>query len=195
MKWEADLHCMEMHTLIDLRDQTSDMVVAGVQCLIALASSYFFILDFFSFGASMFQGACLLFLLQVLSVGDDFVGLEILDDDTDDIALQKARAHRLHGSMSAMSGAKGMMYQEFRIGQKGYAKSKPKDLTKRHNMFKKPSYSGNEPGGMYSSSSYDGDYISRGSDVGRSSYLSSMYSGHSIGGSGYMGSGSSRSYY
>nr|GEV42121.1 nucleolin [Tanacetum cinerariifolium] len=57
------------------------------------------------------------------------------------------------------------------------------------------SYSGSEPGDMYSSSSYDGDYISRGSDFGRSSYSSSMYSGRSMGGCGYMGSGSSRSYY
>nr|GEV53061.1 reverse transcriptase domain-containing protein [Tanacetum cinerariifolium] len=54
---------------------------------------------------------------MVLSVGDDFIGLEILDDDTDDIAHQKARARRLHGSMSAMSGAKGMMYQEFRLAE------------------------------------------------------------------------------
>ncbi|GJU30621.1 general transcription and DNA repair factor IIH helicase subunit XPB1, partial [Tanacetum coccineum] len=48
-------------------------------------------------------------LVKVLLCGEYFVGLELLDDDTDDIALQKARAHRLHGSMSAMSGAKGMM--------------------------------------------------------------------------------------
>nr|GEV38227.1 nucleolin isoform X1 [Tanacetum cinerariifolium] len=52
------------------------------------------------------------------------------------------------------------------------------------------SYSGNEPGGMYSSSSYDGD-----SDVGGSSYSSLMYSGRSMSGSGYMGNGSSGSYY
>nr|GEY26468.1 nucleolin [Tanacetum cinerariifolium] len=57
------------------------------------------------------------------------------------------------------------------------------------------SYSGSEPGGMYSSSSYDGDSISRDSDVGGSSYSSSMYSGRSMSGSGYMGSGSSGSYY
>ncbi|PWA83196.1 nucleolin [Artemisia annua] len=56
------------------------------------------------------------------------------------------------------------------------------------------SYSGSEPGGMYSSS-YGGDYISRGSDVGGSSYSSSLYSGRSMGGSGYMGGGSSGSYY
>lgn len=74
---------------------------------------------------------------KVLSAGDDAVGLEILEDDTDDIALQKARARRLAGSMSAMSGAKGMIYHEFRTGQRGGLKSKPKDPAKRHQLFKK----------------------------------------------------------
>lgn len=75
---------------------------------------------------------------KVLSAGDDMVGLEILEDDTDDIALQKARARRMMGSMSAMSGAKGMIYHEFRSGQKGgFGKSKPKDPAKRHQLFKK----------------------------------------------------------
>lgn len=75
---------------------------------------------------------------KVLSAGDDLVGLEQLDDDTDDIALQKARARRLMGSMSAMSGAKGMIYHEFRTGpNKGFGKSKPKDPNKRHTLFKK----------------------------------------------------------
>ncbi|KAJ0431245.1 putative DNA helicase chromatin remodeling SNF2 family [Helianthus annuus] len=75
---------------------------------------------------------------KVLSAGDDKLGLEILEDDTDDIALQKARARRLMGSMSAMSGAKGMVYHEFRTGQKGgFGKSKPKDPAKRHQLFKK----------------------------------------------------------
>ncbi|KAK9911138.1 hypothetical protein M0R45_035061 [Rubus argutus] len=55
------------------------------------------------------------------------------------------------------------------------------------------SYGGNDVGGMYSSS-YGGDYISRGNDVGGSSY-SSMYSGRGVGGSSYMGSGGSGSYY
>ncbi|KAD3641317.1 hypothetical protein E3N88_30541 [Mikania micrantha] len=64
---------------------------------------------------------------KVLSAGDDMVGLEILEDDTDDIALQKARARRQVGSMSVMSGAKGMVYHEFRTGQKGViAKNKPR---------------------------------------------------------------------
>ncbi|KAJ4727300.1 Heterogeneous nuclear ribonucleoprotein like [Melia azedarach] len=55
------------------------------------------------------------------------------------------------------------------------------------------SYGGSDVGGMYSSS-YGGDYMPRGSDVGGSSY-SSMYSGRGVGGSGYMGGGSSGSYY
>lgn len=56
------------------------------------------------------------------------------------------------------------------------------------------SYGGNDVGGMYSSS-YGGDYVSRGNDVGGSSY-SSMYSGRGTGGgSSYMGSGGSGSYY
>ncbi|GAB2270798.1 hypothetical protein Dimus_005665 [Dionaea muscipula] len=50
------------------------------------------------------------------------------------------------------------------------------------------SYGGSD-GSMYSSS-YSGDYVSRGSDVGGSSY-SSLYSGGGLGSSGYMGSGGS----
>lgn len=55
------------------------------------------------------------------------------------------------------------------------------------------SYSGGDVGGMYSSS-YGSDYMPRGSDVGGSSY-SSMYPGRGVGGSSYMGSGGSGSYY
>ncbi|KAG5029979.1 hypothetical protein JHK87_013493 [Glycine soja] len=51
---------------------------------------------------------------KVLSAGDDQVGLEQLDEDADEIALQSAR--RSQGSMSAMSGAKGMVYMEYRGG-------------------------------------------------------------------------------
>ncbi|KAK6137403.1 hypothetical protein DH2020_028875 [Rehmannia glutinosa] len=75
---------------------------------------------------------------KVLSAGDDMVGLEQLEEDTDGIALQKAR--RTFGSMSAMSGASGMVYMEYSTGQKklhGQAKSKPKDPLKRHHLFKK----------------------------------------------------------
>lgn len=48
----------------------------------------------------------------MLSAGDDAVGLEQLEEDADDIALHKAR--RSMGSMSAMSGANGMVYMEYR---------------------------------------------------------------------------------
>ncbi|KAL0312565.1 UNVERIFIED_CONTAM: General transcription and DNA repair factor IIH helicase subunit XPB1 [Sesamum radiatum] len=53
---------------------------------------------------------------KVLSAGDDAVGLEQLEEDADDIALQKAR--RSAGSMSAMSGASGMVYMEYSTGRK-----------------------------------------------------------------------------
>ena len=49
---------------------------------------------------------------QVLIAGDDAVGLEQLEEDADDIALHKGR--RTMGSMSAMSGANGMVYMEYR---------------------------------------------------------------------------------
>ncbi|RZC57312.1 hypothetical protein C5167_004620 [Papaver somniferum] len=76
---------------------------------------------------------------KVLNAGDDMVGLEQLDEDTDDIALIKAR--RTMRSMSHMSGADGMAYMEFTKGKypgQGHLKSiKPKDPTKRHSLFKK----------------------------------------------------------
>ncbi|KAF9597424.1 hypothetical protein IFM89_018870 [Coptis chinensis] len=79
-------------------------------------------------------------LNKVLSAGDDMVGLEQLQEDADDIALLKAR--RSFGSMSAMSGAKGMVYMEYNTGRggrpgQGQLKSKPKDPSKRHSLFKK----------------------------------------------------------
>ncbi|XP_047308546.1 general transcription and DNA repair factor IIH helicase subunit XPB1-like [Impatiens glandulifera] len=73
---------------------------------------------------------------KVLSAGEDTVGLEMLEEDTDDVALQKAR--RSVGSMTAMSGAKGMVYMEYNNG-KGKLQgkpAKPKDPSKRHNLFK-----------------------------------------------------------
>ncbi|KAL0309080.1 UNVERIFIED_CONTAM: Heterogeneous nuclear ribonucleoprotein Q [Sesamum radiatum] len=64
----------------------------------------------------------------------------------------------------------------------------------RHGMgYSGGSYGGSDVGGMYSSS-YGGDYMSRGTDVGGSSY-SSHYPGRSLGGNNYMGSGGSGSYY
>ncbi|MED6119764.1 General transcription and DNA repair factor IIH helicase subunit xpb1 [Stylosanthes scabra] len=75
-------------------------------------------------------------LSKVLSAGDDAVGLEQLEEDTDEIALRHAR--RSQGSMSAMSGAKGMVYMEYSTGKgKAPIKSKPKDPSKRHHLFRK----------------------------------------------------------
>ncbi|KAL6547858.1 General transcription and DNA repair factor IIH helicase subunit xpb1 [Orobanche hederae] len=69
---------------------------------------------------------------KVLSAGDNEVGLEQLEEDADDIALQKAR--RSAGSMSMMSGANGRVYI---TGKKlhGQMKSKPKDPAKRHHFI------------------------------------------------------------
>ncbi|XP_068634148.1 uncharacterized protein [Aristolochia californica] len=62
----------------------------------------------------------------------------------------------------------------------------------RHGTGYGGSLSSSDVGGMYSSS-YGSDYLSREPDVGGGSY-SSVYSGRSLGG-GYLGSGSSGSYY
>ncbi|KAK2439086.1 general transcription and DNA repair factor IIH helicase subunit XPB1 [Trifolium repens] len=74
---------------------------------------------------------------KVLNAGDDAVGLEQLEEDSDEIALKSAR--RSQGSMSAMSGAKGMVYMEYSTGRNRgqQIKSKPKDPAKRHVLFKK----------------------------------------------------------
>ncbi|KAE8055361.1 hypothetical protein FH972_012202 [Carpinus fangiana] len=72
---------------------------------------------------------------KVLSAGDDAVGLEQLEEDADDIALHKAR--RSMGSMSAMSGANGMVYMEYSTGRNKGMKNKPKDPAKRHYLFKR----------------------------------------------------------
>ncbi|CAI0548365.1 unnamed protein product [Linum tenue] len=65
----------------------------------------------------------------------------------------------------------------------------------RHGTTYGGSYGSSDGGGLYPSN-YGGDCMSRGSDVGGSSY-SSMYSSRGIGGSssGYMGSGGQGSYY
>lgn len=75
-------------------------------------------------------------LRKVLSAGDDAVGLEQLEEDADEVALMKAR--RSAGSMSAMSGANGMVYMEINTGKRkvGQAQVK-KDPSKRHILFKK----------------------------------------------------------
>ncbi|CAA0838744.1 DNA repair helicase XPB1 [Striga hermonthica] len=70
-------------------------------------------------------------LAKVLTAGDDAVGLEQLEEDTDGIALQKAR--RSFKPMSMMSGAHGKLYMEFNSG-----KAAKRDSNKpRHHLFKK----------------------------------------------------------
>ncbi|GJM93508.1 hypothetical protein PR202_ga10070 [Eleusine coracana subsp. coracana] len=71
---------------------------------------------------------------QVLNARDDMVGLEHLEMDADGKALLKAR--RSAGSMSAFSGAGGMVYMEYSTG-KGKGAKKHKDPSKRHHLFKK----------------------------------------------------------
>jgi hypothetical protein len=48
----------------------------------------------------------------VLNAGDDMIGVERLEEDSDGKALLRAR--RSAGSMSAFSGAGGMVYMEYR---------------------------------------------------------------------------------
>lgn len=72
-------------------------------------------------------------LAKVLNAGDDLVGLEQLEEDTDGMALQKMK--RSNGSLSAFSGSKGMAYKEYNRNMS--SAKKPKDPTKRHLLFKK----------------------------------------------------------
>ena len=48
----------------------------------------------------------------MLNAGDDMIGVERLEEDSDGKALLRAR--RSAGSMSAFSGAGGMVYMEYR---------------------------------------------------------------------------------
>ncbi|XP_044965587.1 uncharacterized protein LOC123425895 [Hordeum vulgare subsp. vulgare] len=68
---------------------------------------------------------------KVLSTGDEMIGVEHLEEDSDGKALLKARCSA--GLMSAFSGAGGMVYMEYNKG-KG---AKKKDPAKRHTLFKK----------------------------------------------------------
>lgn len=74
----------------------------------------------------------------MLNAGDDLVGLEQLEEDTDGMALQKER--RSKGSMSVMSGADGKVYMEYNSGRhksSAQQSKKPKDPTKRNQLFRK----------------------------------------------------------
>ncbi|KAK4372074.1 hypothetical protein RND71_007458 [Anisodus tanguticus] len=106
-----------------------------------------------------------------------------------------------------LGGASGTQYRDYsdssRLGRSslGYSGSRSSlSGQDSHGMYSSGqggygggSYDGSDVGGMYSSG-YDGDYVSRSSDVTGISY-SSAYSSRSMGGSGYMGSGGSGSYY
>ncbi|WVZ69219.1 hypothetical protein U9M48_018039 [Paspalum notatum var. saurae] len=72
---------------------------------------------------------------KVLNAGDDMIGIERLEEDSDGKALLKAR--RSAGSMSAFSGAGGMVYMEYSTGKGKGAPKKHKDPSKRHHLFKK----------------------------------------------------------
>ncbi|KAJ1284882.1 hypothetical protein BS78_03G239000 [Paspalum vaginatum] len=72
---------------------------------------------------------------KVLNAGDDMIGVERLEEDSDGKALLKAR--RYAGSMSAFSGAGGMVYMEYSTGKGKGAPKKHKDPSKRHHLFKK----------------------------------------------------------
>ncbi|CAN4122252.1 unnamed protein product [Withania somnifera] len=82
---------------------------------------------------------------KVLGASDDMIGVEEIeeeDDDTDGKALRCE--NRTVGSMSTYSGAKGMVYMEYGGRQKKpgpgglvLTKSKLKDVSKRHFLFKK----------------------------------------------------------
>nr|XP_016484169.1 PREDICTED: keratin, type II cytoskeletal 2 epidermal-like [Nicotiana tabacum]XP_016484177.1 PREDICTED: keratin, type II cytoskeletal 2 epidermal-like [Nicotiana tabacum]XP_016484184.1 PREDICTED: keratin, type II cytoskeletal 2 epidermal-like [Nicotiana tabacum] len=106
-----------------------------------------------------------------------------------------------------LGGASGTQYGDYsdssRLGRSnlGYSGSRSSlSGQDSHGMYSSRqggygggSYGGSDISGMYSSG-YGGDYVSRGSDAGGSSY-SSAYSSRGMGGSGYMGSGGSGSYY
>ncbi|KAK4379506.1 hypothetical protein RND71_001368 [Anisodus tanguticus] len=110
---------------------------------------------------------------------------------------------RLDYELGGASGTQYGDYSDSRLGRSslGYSGSRS-SLSDQdsHGMYSSrqggyggDSYDGSDVGGMYSSG-YGGDYVSRSNDVAGSSY-SSAYSSRSMGGSGYMGSGGSGSYY
>ncbi|CAA7036045.1 unnamed protein product [Microthlaspi erraticum] len=71
-------------------------------------------------------------LTKVLNAGDDLVGLEQLEEDTDGMALQNDR--RSKRSMSAMSGADGNVYKEYNSGR--HKSSAQQSKKPKHPIFK-----------------------------------------------------------
>ncbi|XP_058086906.1 heterogeneous nuclear ribonucleoprotein Q isoform X2 [Magnolia sinica] len=118
-----------------------------------------------------------------------------------DTSVRQSRA-RLDYGMSGSASIYGDAYAErlgrshlgYGSGRSSLSSQEPHSLYgSRHGMGYGGSVSSSDVG-MYSTS-YSSDYLSRGPDVGSSSY-SSLYSGRSLsGGGGYLGSGGSGSYY
>eukprot|EP00850_Spirogloea_muscicola_P024056 SM000430S15903 [mRNA] locus=s430:21227:22889:+ [translate_table: standard] len=82
-------------------------------------------------------------LTKVLNAGEAGLAEDDSLEDPDDVTRTSLSARRTVGSMSAMSGANGMIYMEYSTkGQAGGAgrgagkSAKPKDPLKRHTLFK-----------------------------------------------------------
>ncbi|KAJ8649950.1 hypothetical protein MRB53_002973 [Persea americana] len=117
-----------------------------------------------------------------------------------DASVRGSRAHLDYG-YSGTASQYGDAYSE-RLGRShigyggrsSYTGEESSGLySSRQGMGYGGSVSSSDVGGMYSSS-YGSDYLSRGPDVGGSSY-SSLYSDRGLSGSGYLGSSGSGSYY
>ncbi|PON58846.1 Splicing factor-like protein [Parasponia andersonii] len=116
-----------------------------------------------------------------------------------DAGVRQSRA-RLDYEYGASASQYGDAYGE-RLGRSNLGYGSSRTSQDSHGMYGSRqgmgygggSYGGGDVGGLYSSS-YGGEYMPRGSDVGGGSY-SSLYSGRGVGGSSYMGSGGSSSYY
>ncbi|XP_019159267.1 PREDICTED: nucleolin-like isoform X4 [Ipomoea nil] len=122
----------------------------------------------------------------------------------DDPGVRHSRARLSYDVAGGNASQYGDAYGDSRLGRSnlGYSGSRSSISSQdsrglynsRHGMgYSGGSYSRSDAGGVYSSG-YGGNYVSRGGDVGGSSY-SSLYSSRGMGGSGYMGSGGSGSYY
>lgn len=94
----ADLSFHSLKEQLDLLNTVWLLFFSHIRALVVIRSKQITLLCFDCF--------------QLLNAGDDVVGLEQLEEDTDGMALLKAR--RSMGSMRAMSGANGMIYMEYR---------------------------------------------------------------------------------
>ncbi|KAJ6808184.1 uncharacterized protein M6B38_403840 [Iris pallida] len=117
-----------------------------------------------------------------------------------DVSVRQSRARMEYG-VSGSSAEYNDAYGDSRIGRSHMGYGSSRTLSSQDGMYSSRqgmSYGGgsmgsSDVGGMYSSS-FSSSYFPRGSDVGGSSY-SSLYSGRSLGGNGYLGGSGSGSYY